>query len=528
MLSLYFNVKDPVIGTIGDGAIGDGVADDRAAIQRAYDACAAIGGGTIFFPRGTYLCGESDANQYSFLIDNTDNVRWLGCGWGGSVLKQSGSAASGAFDLFRISGGSEATEFEGLTFDQSGLTSPGTDQCNLINVLEAHIVKIIDCRFTGGVTNAGAYVRIGGVAGDLCDIVYITDCDMRDAGGPAIQIDGEVDAVFILDNTLVQTGSELDVVYINDTASAPISNVKVLNNKVTSAAGYAVRASSADVLDRVMISENVLLGFVGLDGLTKSQFQNNQVYATAAGLAVPVLSIANCTHVQAQKNILSRGAGCDDGLVCKVDTSTRIQVQSNQWIQEVPESGILHCVDTTILQLSHNYVRMADAGASTTVAYLIEAATVPIDNIQIIGDNIKADTGTWLYAVHFKSNTETIGAIQVVPGIFEDCATGVYLDENGGGAGRFSQPNYIMIAGGVIDASTAAYGISTTGVFIRIGANASTFGAQMIAGNGSPNTVVTARVGSTYLRLDGDLDGGATTTLYVKESRTTSSGWIGK
>ena len=44
-------------------------------------------------------------------------------------------------------------------------------------------------------------------------------------------------------------------------------------------------------------------------------------------------------------------------------------------------------------------------------------------------------------------------------------------------------------------------------------------------GTGSPETVVTASVGALYLRLDG----GAATTLYVKESGTnTNTGWIAK
>lgn len=44
-------------------------------------------------------------------------------------------------------------------------------------------------------------------------------------------------------------------------------------------------------------------------------------------------------------------------------------------------------------------------------------------------------------------------------------------------------------------------------------------------GAGSPETVVSAYVGSLYLRLDG----GANTTLYVKESGAgTNTGWIAK
>lgn len=45
-----FNVRDY-------GAAGDGVSPDTDAIRRAVDACAASGGGTVYFPAGTYLTG---------------------------------------------------------------------------------------------------------------------------------------------------------------------------------------------------------------------------------------------------------------------------------------------------------------------------------------------------------------------------------------------------------------------------------------------------------------------------------------
>lgn len=46
----------------------------------------------------------------------------------------------------------------------------------------------------------------------------------------------------------------------------------------------------------------------------------------------------------------------------------------------------------------------------------------------------------------------------------------------------------------------------------------------IFAGNGSPETVITAPQGSIYLRFNG----GAGTTLYVKESGAGNTGWIGK
>ena len=43
-------------------------------------------------------------------------------------------------------------------------------------------------------------------------------------------------------------------------------------------------------------------------------------------------------------------------------------------------------------------------------------------------------------------------------------------------------------------------------------------------GEGTPENIVTAGIGSIYHRLDG----GAGTSFYVKESGTGSAGWVGK
>jgi len=48
--------------------------------------------------------------------------------------------------------------------------------------------------------------------------------------------------------------------------------------------------------------------------------------------------------------------------------------------------------------------------------------------------------------------------------------------------------------------------------------------ARVLQGTGSPETVVTAPVGTLFLRTDG----GAGTTLYVKESGAGNTGWIAK
>lgn len=69
----------------------------------------------------------------------------------------------------------------------------------------------------------------------------------------------------------------------------------------------------------------------------------------------------------------------------------------------------------------------------------------------------------------------------------------------------------------------------TTGICLKILQQGSGFaitinGIAMTTGSGSPENVLSAPVGSIYLRTDG----GAGTTLYVKQSGTGNTGWAGK
>lgn len=59
------------------GAVGDGVTDDSAALQLAEDAAHAAGGGTVYFPPGTYLVSPSGLTP-SLLIDS--NIVLMGAG----------------------------------------------------------------------------------------------------------------------------------------------------------------------------------------------------------------------------------------------------------------------------------------------------------------------------------------------------------------------------------------------------------------------------------------------------------------
>src|SRR5678815_1519961 len=77
-LADYYNVKD--FGALGDNST---TTVDRNAIQAATNACVAGGGGTVYFPQGSYLlngpvtCGSNTQDV---------GVRFLGSGKSGTTL----------------------------------------------------------------------------------------------------------------------------------------------------------------------------------------------------------------------------------------------------------------------------------------------------------------------------------------------------------------------------------------------------------------------------------------------------------
>lgn len=80
-----YNVRD-------QGAVGDGTTLDRAAINRAVDACAQAGGGTVYLPPGRYLTGtielkshvtlELDAGATILGSENPDDYPTTPSPWG--------------------------------------------------------------------------------------------------------------------------------------------------------------------------------------------------------------------------------------------------------------------------------------------------------------------------------------------------------------------------------------------------------------------------------------------------------------
>lgn len=120
ILSRGFNVTDPAFG-----ATGDGVTNDAAAIQAALDAINTAGGGSLYFPLGTYMVRTQ--------LTVGSNTRLYGAGRGQTIIKAATGLAANVMltNKNQSSGGVQNVAIDGIEFD--GNTAGGrTDAAALI------------------------------------------------------------------------------------------------------------------------------------------------------------------------------------------------------------------------------------------------------------------------------------------------------------------------------------------------------------------------------------------------------------
>ncbi len=153
--SISISVKD-------FGATGDGVTDDTAAVQAAIDYAESLGGGTLYFPPGTYGIGTT--------VTIPSNVRLLGAGMNLSIIQALSALPIQHPMLKNVTGDTGAgvrvdtnITLEQMTFDGSGRTYPawdtntnpptygglsqGNSRGHLVRFYSAINVQVLNCEF---------------------------------------------------------------------------------------------------------------------------------------------------------------------------------------------------------------------------------------------------------------------------------------------------------------------------------------------------------------------------------------------
>ncbi len=265
------------------GAVGDGKNLDSPAINRAIDACAQAGGGTVFVPAGTYLCGS---------IHLRSNI---------NLLLDAGLIILGAPQ--EMNAYDPAEPFEGKAYQDGGHTYFHNSLVwgeNLTNVsitgrgmISGGGLTTEDKDVGGGPMNMGDKT----IALKLCRNVLIRDITVFHGGHFAIIVTG-CDLV-TFDNVTVDTnrdGINIDC----------CRNVVVSNCRVNSPNDDALCPKSSFALGKPVITENVTImncqvsGFEEgtlLDGTMKpSRVKNGRIkFGTESNGGFRNITVANCT-----------------------------------------------------------------------------------------------------------------------------------------------------------------------------------------------------------------------------------------
>ncbi len=527
---LYFNVREY-------GATGDGVTDDRAAIALAI-ADAAVLGGTVYFPQGIYLCSKDGANPYSFDIANLPNVRFLGTGRA-SVIRQSGAGGGTAWALFRVRNGSTNTVFQHLCFDGSGVTGPNIAD-HLIQIGDGVGTactgwRIDNCDFIGMVVGSGDAINVVGATAQIVAQWWITNNRIVGAGRDCIRVRQFTQAFFITNNELTDaTGIELNIVTdVTGTILNGIANENIITHSSTTAIAVQLLGSSAATpMTRVMCKKNQITGgTLEASNLFRCQVCDNNLSSGAyAAITSAVMRFyGSVAESQISGNDATREAGMGTGFVFDLADAagvvpSRNQVLRNNFRQDLAGAAgnqIARLRSCTGTMFNNNILQALAAGASVMAALEIRSTAAAMIGILVSGNNIAATAGTFTRAIHVLVDGTDIGTdFSIAANSLLNCDVGVTYEDLG--AGVFT--GLISLFDNILEGTTDDWVAIGATVFLRVGGNAATFGANIWTGTGDPNSNVTARIGSLYLRRDG----GAVTTLYVKESGTGNTGWVGK
>ncbi len=529
------------------GAVGDGVADDYAALQAAFDFVNSVGGGVVEIQDGTYLTSQQLRVYANTRVSMSDNA---------IIRRNFNTSATGA-GLFGVNGTPSNIHFEGGTLDCNGATYQTGS--NIFGTIGARNVSFVGVTFL----NVPEFHAIDiadsdGVVVERCRFLGFFNHSATRDFSEAIQLDPDLSNGGSDNQNIVVRNS-----FFGDNPDVPSSLPwpAAMGNHAAADGNYSEQVAFVG-----NTCEGMTYAVAPMINFRRVLFSNNSLNGCARGIALEFHKTSggwnSCSDITAQGNGWSNGTGpfafvftpafnTADGN----DTHDRIAIISNVVNETGTESGLdmKWCRDLTIagnsfsatdgaihmrfcrnVNVSANNVRNSSASGvwvyesgetdfvGSGLTQNITIAANHLENLDFRGIHVNCDAQRTTISGNtvIDANQDAGGtrpAIQSDSGAddtsiigntirFSAAITSLYSITVTSGTGHVVKGNHAPVG------ATNAYQILAAGTLAEID------------GNGSPETVISAAVGSTYRRLDG----GAGTAGYSKESGTGNTGWAAK
>lgn len=393
----FFNVKS-------FGATGDGTTDDSAAINAAIDAATNVGGGTVYFPYGTYrlLSTITSLNDRGVRLLGVYGDGLMTTGVGAVLVNDTGGAAMNVNNAV-VRGQSTVIErlaiIDGTTGGTYSIQLTGTYQVLVTNcafetpllLTSTRDTTIDRCYFTG---TAGSYVQLSSAAIDT----IIRDCNFEGSGGSSSCIasaDSEITGLRLVNNQ----AASLSGTFLGLTQSSnKVTNLHIEGNHITSVTGETVPASKAlidlagsfaDAFDGVSIENN----YFNWDAATytwgiKGAYVNNSTLSNnrfdTAAITADISLDANSSNNYVVANGLT-GSYSDAGTGNQfIDSSNALIGNKTQnyinerTLSKAPSNGLDFTPSTATVEIPDN--ALLSFGDGTTDTPFSISAIVEIDD----------------------------------------------------------------------------------------------------------------------------------------------------
>lgn len=398
------------------GAAGDGVTDDTAAISAAI---AASDGGTVFFPKGTYLHG-------GIVVSSASDVHLVGDGKGVTTLKLKNGANAHAIEYLSATNCS----VRNITIDQNSLNQTGGHGVRLggINGFVLDHVRIFNCYSYGIGMQAGTNTRvlIANFEIDTCgqDGIDIKDYDLandeivicsgmiRNHGTRELQQVGiDVRGPAVVGNVLVTCqnpdtrgfrfrGSSVQ----GRAGEGVITNLRVKATAAAAGTGTYALDISAGVKDyaisNVSVDGGALIGVInGAGGLLENIAGKNLTGAEALSIAGSSVRIRNLRIDTCQRGIDFEAGATDNSIsgfeITGASSSEAIRIQAsadgNRLIEGEIESGkaIADLASNTTIRDVKNWETAANLASGDLLVDSIGSRTVVLSHGLKVAPNVE-------------------------------------------------------------------------------------------------------------------------------------------